>query len=624
MCGISGIYGHPLPSDSKGIVQKMNDSIAHRGPDDAGIYTDDYVALGHRRLAILDLSPAGHQPMFDASGKIAIVFNGEIYNFLEIRSQLNDYNFKTQSDTEVILAAYLKWGVDCLKRFNGMFAFALWNIETKELFIARDRLGVKPLYYTQKDGILYFASEIRGLLASGKVARKINRDVLAEYFTYQTVHAPSTLVKDIYMLMPGHYMLMQEGKVSIKRWWSARENYSKASVGKSYEEVCKDVYRLLMASVERRLISDVPFGAFLSGGIDSSAIVGLMSRVQKQPVQTFTIIFDEEGFSEAKYARLVADLFKTEHHEFRLTPDDFLKELPIALNALDHPSGDGPNSYIVSRITREAGITMALSGLGGDEFFAGYPVFNRSLQIQNMKWLFTIPKSVRKMAGAAYATMKSDITSDKMVQLLNQDDHTLNSSFPLSRQVGLPQHVKGLLGLTSLPKDAINEILATELSDGARELPELSKVSIAEMSTYMQNVLLRDADQMSMAVALEVRVPFLDYELVEYVLGINDEFKKPHFPKKLLVDSLQGLLPDEIVHRKKMGFVFPWNVWLKNELKPLCEKNIQQLAKRDFIDQEYLLNAWVRFQKGDAQVRWLDMWLCTVLESWMNQNGIEA
>ncbi len=624
MCGISGIYGHPLPSDSKGIVQKMNDSIAHRGPDDAGIYTDDYVALGHRRLAILDLSPAGHQPMFDASGKIAIVFNGEIYNFLEIRSQLNDYNFKTQSDTEVILAAYLKWGVDCLKRFNGMFAFALWNIETKELFIARDRLGVKPLYYTQKDGVLYFASEIRGLLASGKVARKINRDVLAEYFTYQTVHAPSTLVKDIYMLMPGHYMLMQEGKVSIKRWWSARENYSKASVGKSYEEVCKDVYRLLMASVERRLISDVPFGAFLSGGIDSSAIVGLMSRVQKQPVQTFTIIFDEEGFSEAKYARLVADLFKTEHHEFRLTPDDFLKELPIALNALDHPSGDGPNSYIVSRITREAGITMALSGLGGDEFFAGYPVFNRSLQIQNMKWLFTIPKPVRKMAGAAYATMKSDITSDKMVQLLNQDDHTLNSSFPLSRQVGLPQHVKGLLGLTSLPKDAINEILATELSDGARELPELSKVSIAEMSTYMQNVLLRDADQMSMAVALEVRVPFLDYELVEYVLGINDEFKKPHFPKKLLVDSLQGLLPDEIVHRKKMGFVFPWNVWLKNELKPLCEKNIQQLAKRDFIDQEYLLNAWDRFQKGDAQVRWLDMWLCTVLESWMNQNGIEA
>ena len=624
MCGISGIYGHPLPSDTKGIVQKMNDSIAHRGPDDAGIYTDDYVALGHRRLAILDLSPAGHQPMFDASGKIAIVFNGEIYNFLEIRSQLNDYNFKTQSDTEVILAAYLKWGVDCLKRFNGMFAFALWNIETKELFIARDRLGVKPLYYTQKDGVLYFASEIRGLLASGKVARKINRDVLAEYFTYQTVHAPSTLVKDIYMLMPGHYMLMQEGKVSIKRWWSARENYSKASVGKSYEEVCKDVYRLLMASVERRLISDVPFGAFLSGGIDSSAIVGLMSRVQKQPVQTFTIIFDEEGFSEAKYARLVADLFKTEHHEFRLTPDDFLKELPIALNALDHPSGDGPNSYIVSRITREAGITMALSGLGGDEFFAGYPVFNRSLQIQNSKWLFTIPKPIRKLAGAAYAGMKSDITSDKMVQLLNQDDHTLNSSFPLSRQVGLPQHVKGLLGLKVLPTDAIKEILATEFSDGARDMPELSKVSIAEMSTYMQNVLLRDADQMSMAVALEVRVPFLDYELVEYVLGVNDEFKKPHFPKKLLVDSLQGLLPDEIVHRKKMGFVFPWNVWLKKELKPLCEKNIQQLAKRDFINQEYLLSAWDRFQKGDPQVRWLDMWLCTVLESWMNQNGIEA
>lgn len=624
MCGISGIYGHPLPSDTAKIVQQMNDSIAHRGPDDAGIYTDDYVALGHRRLAILDLSPAGHQPMFDASGKIAIVYNGEIYNFLEIRSQLTDYTFKTQNDTEVILAAYLKWGVDCLSHFNGMFAFALWDIEKKELFIARDRLGVKPLYYTEKDGVFYFASEVRAILASGKIDRKINREVLAEYFTYQTVHAPATLVKNIYMLMPGHYMLIKNGSVNIKRWWSARENYSNASEGKTYSEVCNDINALLMASVERRLISDVPFGAFLSGGIDSSAIVGMMSKVQKQPVKTFTIIFDEEAFSEAKYARMVADQFKTDHHEFRLTPDDFLKELPIALNALDHPSGDGPNSYIVSRITREAGITMALSGLGGDEFFAGYPVFNRSLQIQDKRWLFNIPSPIRKLAGLAYAGVRSDITADKMVQLLNQEDHTLNSSFPLSRQVGLPQHVRGLLGLKLLPKDAIKNILTTELSGKAEKMPELSKVSIAEMSTYMQNVLLRDADQMSMAVALEVRVPFLDYELVEYVLGVKDVFKKPHFPKKLLVDSLQGLLPDEIVHRKKMGFVFPWEVWLKKELKPLCEKNIQNLSKREFINQEYLLDSWNRFQQGDKRVRWLDMWLCTVLESWMEQNGIEA
>ena len=412
-----------------------------------------------------------------------------------------------------------------------------------------------------------------------KINRKINRDVLAEYFTYQTVHAPSTLVKDIYMLMPGHYMLIKEGTISIQRWWSARENYSKASQGKSYSEVCKDVYRLLMASVERRLISDVPFGAFLSGGIDSSAIVGLMSRVQKQPVRTFTIIFDEEAFSEAKYARMVADQFKTEHHEFRLTPDDFLKELPTALNALDHPSGDGPNSYIVSRITREAGITMALSGLGGDEFFAGYPVFNRSLQIQNKKWLFNIPKPIRSLAGAAYAGIKSDITSDKMVQLLNQEDHTLNSSFPLSRQVGLPQHVKGLLGIKTLPADSIKKILATELGNEGNKMPELSKVSIAEMSTYMQNVLLRDADQMSMAVALEVRVPFLDYELVEYVLGVNDEFKKPHFPKKLLVDSLQGLLPDEIIHRKKMGFCVSLECMVEKGIKTFMRKKYTATCK---------------------------------------------
>ncbi len=624
MCGISGIYGYPLTGDVTSILQRMNDSIAHRGPDDDGTFFNENVALGHRRLAILDLSPAGHQPMFDASSRLSIVFNGEIYNFREIKKELGDYPFKTQSDTEVILAAYLKWGKDCVHRFNGMFAFAIWDKEKEDLFIARDRLGIKPLYYAERNGIIYFASEVRALLASGAIERKINRSVLAEYFTYQTVQAPSTLVQDVYMLMPGHHMMISKGKMSIAQWWSPRDNYSHASEGKSYKDICKDVYDLLMASVERRLISDVPFGAFLSGGIDSSAIVGLMSRVQQQPVKTFTIIFDEEEFSEAKYARLVADLFKTDHHEFRLKPEDFLKELPKALSALDHPSGDGPNSYIVSRITREAGITMALSGLGGDELFAGYPVFNRSLQLQSQNWIFKIPKSMRQLVGATYANLKSDIASAKMLQLMNMEDGTLKNSFPLSRQVGLPFHVRGLLGLEKLPEDAIKHILKTELGAKGESMPVLSQVSIAEITTYMQNVLLRDADQMSMAVALEVRVPFLDYELVEYVLGISDEHKKPTIPKKLLVDSLHGLLPDEIVHRKKMGFVFPWNVWLKNELKPLCDSKINALAERDIVNSDYLKGAWKRFQEGDQQVRWLDMWLCTVLESWMEENQIEA
>ncbi len=520
MCGISGIYGNPLPLDAAQRLQRMNDRIAHRGPDDEGLYTDRCVALGHRRLAILDLSPAGHQPMFDTTGNLAIVFNGEIYNFREIREELTEYSFKSQSDTEMILAAYLKWGVDCVHRFNGMFAFAIWDKQKEELFIARDRLGIKPVYYAQRDGHLYFASEIRSLLASNAVERKINKAALSEYFTYQTVHAPNTLVKDVFQLLPGHRMIAIGGNVRIERYWSPRENYSTSSDGKTYKEVCGDVHDLLKASVKRRLISDVPFGAFLSGGIDSSAIVGLMSQVQEQAVKTFTIVFDEEEFSEAKYARIIAKKFKTDHHEFRLDPDEFLKELPIALSALDHPSGDGPNSYIVSRITREAGITMALSGLGGDELFAGYPVFNRSVKLANSP-VFRIPAAVRNLAGGLYAAIKSNAVAAKLQQILALENGKIENTFPLSRQVGTPSYVKQLLALSQLPEDAIRTILKTELSGKGATLPLLSQVSIAEITTYMQNVLLRDTDQMSMAVALEVRVPFLDYELVEYVLGIK-------------------------------------------------------------------------------------------------------
>ncbi len=620
MCGISGIYGISNVTKASGMVHLMNKSIAHRGPDDEGFYVEENIALGHRRLAILDLSPAGHQPMHSADDTLEIIFNGEVYNFLQIQKLIPEHTFKTKSDTEVILAAYKKWGKNCMQYFNGMFAFAIWDKVKKELFIARDRMGIKPVYYYQKDGVILFASEIRSILESGIVPRKINKDALTDYFTYQTVHAPATIVKDIYMLMPGHHATISSRGMSIEKWWSPKDNYSRASEGKSYQQVCDDIYNLLAESVELRLISDVPFGAFLSGGIDSSAVVGLMSRVQKQPVKTFTIVFDEEEFSEAKYARQVAELFKTDHHEFRLTPEDFLNDLPIAMSSLDHPSGDGPNSYIVSRITRQNGITMALSGLGGDELFAGYPVFNRTLQLNEKQWLWNMPKAIRQLAGTAYKTIKPGSTALKMMQLLELENGKLENTFPLSRQVGNPDVLKSLLASNYRSADEIKRILQQEL--GNSSLPVLSEVSVAEITTYMQNVLLRDTDQMSMAVALEVRVPFLDYKLVEYVLGVKDEYKKPIFPKKLLVDSLKGMLPDSIVHRKKMGFVFPWEVWLKSELKSLCESRIKALAQRSIVQGNVLLDMYDRFQKGDKNVRWLDIWLCVVLEDWLEKNSI--
>lgn len=621
MCGIAGIFGIKDKDQSTVIIQQMNDRIAHRGPDDQGTYTDEFVALGHRRLAILDLSPAGHQPMHSLDGNIEIIFNGEIYNFMEIREKIDNYDFKTRSDTEVIIAAYLKWGKECVHRFNGMFAFAIWDKTKKELFIARDRLGIKPVYYYLDGSVLYFSSEIRSLLASGKVPKKINRNALADYFTYQTVHAPYTIIDKVLMLMPGHHMTVSMSGIKIEKYWDIISNRSKAAEGKSYSDVCSDVRKLFEAAIKRRLISDVPFGAFLSGGIDSSAVVGYMSKVQQQPVKTFNISFDESEFSEAKYARIISEKFGTDHKELKLTPADFLAALPAAMSALDHPSGDGPNSYIVSKITRENGITMALSGLGGDELFAGYPVFNRSLQFESKKWLWNIPAGIRKMMGAVAMKIKPGIMGEKYNQLLSLPSGNVADTFPVSRQISTPDHISKLLNFP-MPPDRVAEIVSNELRNH-RELGVLTQVSVAEITTYMQNILLRDTDQMSMASALEVRVPFLDYELVEYVMGIDDEYKTPSFPKKLLVDSMGDLLPDEIVHRKKMGFTFPWEKWLRNDLKSFCETRIESLAKRPFINEKVLLNRWQQFLDGNPAVRWPDIWIGVVLENWLIENKIE-
>ncbi len=621
MCGITGIYG--LKEDhSAQVIRAMNKCIAHRGPDDEGYYTDAEVALGHRRLAIIDLSPAGHQPMKSNDGLIEIIFNGEIYNFREVKKMIPDYNFKSGSDTEVIIAAYQKWGKQCVNYFNGMFAFAVWDKQKKELFIARDRMGIKPVYYYKKDNVFLFGSEIRALLESGLVPRKLNRSAIHEFFVYQTVHAPQTLIKDVMMLMPGHYAIVKNNNVTIEEYWNVARNADYSSEGKSYKEVCKKVEQLFVEAVERRLVSDVPFGAFLSGGIDSSAVVGIMSRIHSQPVKTFNIAFDESEFSEARFASMVADKFKTDHHEFLLKPEDFLEQLPEAMNALDHPSGDGPNSYIVSKITRKAGITMALSGLGGDELFAGYPVFRYAQKMHQQKWLWTMPQPLRSLLASGIVMAKNNPQSEKLAQYIRSSSYRVKDTFAVSRQISSIAQLEKFISEKYTGNDRVKQLVQALLKENEK-LPLLSQVSVAEISTYMQNVLLRDTDQMSMAVALEVRVPFLDHKLVEYVMGISDSVKNPEFPKKLLVESLGDLLPDEVVHRKKMGFVFPWQRWLKSELKEFCDKHIQSLAEKEFVNKEGLLNRWNRFLSGAQDVRWLDMWLCVVLEHWLEKNKIE-
>ena len=627
MCGINGIISDTLSGAVKlKLVREMNTRLAHRGPDNDGAWEIDNLCFGHRRLSIIDLSADGNQPFFSNDKRYVIVYNGELYNYKELKLELQraaqgsknlPYFFKTGSDTEVIIAAYIRWGNKCLDYFNGMYAFAIYDASAKSVFIARDRLGVKPLYYYYGDDGFVFSSEIRPIIHSGIKKFQLNRDVVAEYAMYQTVLAPNTIIKGIKMLMPGHYMEYKDQKAEISKYYFI-DKISKTSDELSYAETCTKVNELLSLSVQRRLVADVPFGAFLSGGIDSSAVVGLMSKVSTEKVQTFNVSFDESEFSESVYARLIAKKFNTQHHEIKVSPGDFFTQLPEALRAMDHPSGDGPNTYIVSKATKNAGVTMALSGIGGDELFAGYDVFKRMAELQKKSWLNALPQIARRTAGFMIQQKKSSVSGNKIAELLRQPKINFNSAYPLNRSLYTHKELLSLINNAS-PLKRIQEIVseAPQIEDHL-----LSAVSVAEISTYLQNTLLRDADQMSMAVALEIREPFLDHHLIDFVLGVNDTYKYPHTPKKLLVDSLGDLLPGEIVNRPKMGFTLPWQYWLKNELKYFCEMNIIELENKNIFVEGSLKNLWKRFLGGDQTVVWSRIWHFVILNVWMEENKI--
>ena len=620
MCGINGIVNLGRTGNFGNQIRKMNAALAHRGPDNDGVFEKEGIALGHRRLSIIDLSSDGHQPM-NYANRFTIVYNGELYNFRELKNELSEITFKTNSDTEVILAAYAKWGENCLKHFNGMFAFAIYDQSNQELFIARDRLGIKPLYYSQINEQLIFSSEIRALLASGMIPKKMDLNSLEDYLLYQTVHAPATIIENVKMLMPGHFMKINNGSVIVKCWWKPVIKKNDHEV--DYSTVCKDVRQLLRDAVERRLVADVPFGAFLSGGIDSSVIVGLMSEVASSPVNTFSVTFDDSEFSESIYANQIAKKFKTIHHEIKLKPEDFLNELPNALDAMDHPSGDGPNTFVVAKATKMAGITMALSGLGGDELFCGYDIFKRSLELQNKKWLNSVPRPIRKVAGNFIRKKSSDVAGEKKAAILELKKINFESFYPISRQVLLNQQFKKIQNSKFKIQNFVFDIVSVIEKEFSDDNYLMSRVSIAEISTYMQNVLLRDTDQMSMASALEVRVPFLDYKLVEYVLNLPDDMKFPITPKKLLVDAVSDLLPSEIVNRPKMGFTFPWKNWMKNELKEFCETRLNSLGKRKPFDANGIKELWNSFLNDDPKVTWSRIWPLVVLSHWIEKNKID-
>lgn len=603
----------------------MNDAMAHRGPDAEGLFEDEGVVLGHRRLSIIDLTDASNQPFHSADGRHVLVFNGELYNYRELKAELKDYPYRTDCDSEVVLAAWQAWGERALVRFNGMFAFAIWDRETQELVLVRDRMGIKPLYVHRSGQLLMFASEVRALLASGRIDARLDQAGLVDYLRYQTVHAPRTLLAGVELIPPGTLLRILDNETETKRWWSPSTHWSRSAQGSSPADIRKTIRQKLVQSVDYRMRADVPFGAFLSGGIDSSAVVGLMAEVSSQPVQTFSVTFDESEFSEAKFSSLVAQRFNTEHTEIRLRPDDFLKTLPEALAAMDHPSGDGPNTYVVSGATKRAGVTMALSGLGGDELFAGYEVFRRMIQIRSRKWLLSFPKFIRSLGGQALQRFRPGVASDKIHAVLNLDYLDFEYVYPLERQLFLDTRILPLLDRDRLPANAVQSMLEGLITHGnpGFDLPILSKTSVAEVSSYMQHVLLRDTDQMSMAHALEVRVPFLDHDLTEYVLGVPDLEKFPRTAKQLLIESLDGLLPEAVYNRPKMGFTFPWEVWMKGPLKAMAESHLAQLGAREAFNGAEIQKLWDQFIHGNPRVKWSHLWPLIVLENWLARHGVQ-
>lgn len=630
MCGIAGIASAATgTSDGEALAaatRRMADALAHRGPDAHGLWQAPRVVLAHRRLSIIDPDPASNQPFHSADGRLVISYNGEIYNFKELREELGGYPFRTKSDTEVLVAAWLKWGEQCMDKLEGMFAFAVWDVQQEALTLVRDRFGVKPLYYHQKDGELLFASELRALLASGRVPRKLDEAALLDHLRRGTVHAPATIIKDVRMLLPGHLLRWATKGLEEKRWWNLTDHVAEIAPFTSEDGIHQEVRDRFMQAVEKRMVSDVPFGAFLSGGIDSSAVVGAMARATRARIHTFTVTFDEAEFSEARFAKLIAGKFGTKHTEIRLRPEDMLKLLPQALADMDHPSADGPNTWVVSKVTKEAGISMALSGLGGDEVFAGYDVFKRTLTLLRKKGIMAVPRPVRALIGLAVKSQKPGAAGWKAHELMKLRSWNIAHTYPLARLTFSDAELRKLLVVRSgkigedvIAKDVHRLLKAAD----ARGMPHLSQVSVAELGTYLADVLLRDADQMSMAHALEVRTPFLDHHLVSYVLGVPDDVKYPHTPKKLLTDSLGELLPREVTHRPKMGFVLPWDHWMRDQILSFCEARMLALGQRPQFHAQGVKQLWERFLNRDPAITWSRVWMLVVLEEWLHANGVE-
>ena len=627
MCGIFGIATRDGEIASE-LLERAAQSLAHRGPDDSGtiLIRDNScsVGLAHRRLAILDLSDLGHQPMRDPETGNWIVFNGEIYNYRELRDRLAQQGarFRSNCDTEVLLKAYAFWGEGFLPELRGMFSLAIWDATAHRLFMARDPMGVKPFYFATSRDCFLFASEVRSVLETGLVSRKLDPAGLVNYLQFGSVCDPNTLVDGVSALRPGHCLTWENGTVTDRSYW----NWPMSDPAPNpAEERLKSQLRMdLEDSIRMQTVSDVPVGVFLSGGIDSTALAAILSR-GNQSVSTFSLVFREKEYNEAEYSRLVARQLGTDHHEIVVSVNDAFDSIPGFLDAMDQPTIDGLNTFVISRETRAAGIKVALNGIGGDELFAGYSSFRT---VPAMEKIYSICNRVPSQLRAPVVNLcefvapKTD-QNRKLAELARENGRLIHPYF-LSRSLFTQKQRDALLSSGADVTRAYAPLLAN--ADLARKLDPINRVSFLESRHYMLNTLLRDADVMSMAHGLEVRVPLADHKLAESLFALRGTLKvRANTPKPLLVEALNHDLPSDVVYRRKRGFTLPFEHWMRNDLASTVRAGLERLkdgALSSVIEPSAVRRIWADFNK--FQTSWSRPWSLYVLQRWCELQRITA
>ncbi len=594
MCGIVGIYTEQIKEreDLSRTIHKMTSCLKHRGPDGDGYYIGSNIALGHRRLSIIDLA-TGQQPIFSEDKSKCVIFNGEIYNYQEIKAELvkKGHIFASASDTETIVHAYEEWGEECVAKLRGMFAFCIWDSRAEKVLLARDRLGEKPLFFAHYNGNFVFSSEMKSILADPHFDRAIDEEALSSYFTFSYIPAPLTIYKNIRKLLPGHILIFEKGRLRTQQYW---ELFFEPNRQKSEDAFVREFMELLNESVKLQLMSDVPLGAFLSGGIDSSTVVALMSRANNGPVNTFTIGFGGNigGFDdERKYARLVAERYNTNHREHEVLPvvDELVEKI---VRAFDEPFADDSTipSYFVSQLARK-NVTVALSGLGGDEMFCGY---ERYLGFRMSQYYNRIPAIIRETVIKRFIEgMPESSSGNYTVNHMKRFVRSSSSNYA-QRYFGFISKINKRYknDFFSQQGNLISGFDAAEkrfisMFDNACADDPLNKVFYCDIKTYLPEDILACTDRLSMHHSLEVRVPFLDYKLVEYCATIPPEMKIKWLKKKyLLKKGVSELLPKAVIEHKKQGFVGPMTLWLQTHLK---EYTLNKLSKKN-LKRHGLLN----------------------------------